>query len=44
MALTEDVIEGRDDEGTKEVYAMFADLHKCYDQVWRDDLYFALYP
>ena len=43
MALTEDVIEGRDDEGTKEVYAMFADLHKCYGQVWRDGLYFALY-
>jgi hypothetical protein len=43
MALTEDVIDGRDDEGTKEFYAMFADLHKCYDQVWRDGLYFALY-
>ena len=25
------------------VYALFADIHKAYDQVWRDGLYFALF-
>ena len=43
MAMMEDVIDGRDVQGTREAFAMFADLHKCYDQVWRDGLYLALY-
>ena len=43
MAMIEDVVEGRDMQGTREAFAMFADLHKCYDQVWRDGLFLALY-
>ena len=27
----------------KPVYTLFADVHKAYDQVWREGLYFALY-
>ena len=43
MAMVEDVIDGKDGQNTKEAFAMFADLHKCYDQVWRDGLFLALY-
>ena len=27
----------------KHVHAFFADVHKAYDQVWREGLYYALY-
>ena len=30
MAMVEDVIDGKDKQHTKEAFAMFADLHKCY--------------
>ena len=31
------------DKKTRGVYALFADVHKEYDQVWREGLYFILY-
>ena len=43
VAMGEDVLHKKDVENTGEMYAMFADLHKCYDQVWRDGLYLSLY-
>lgn len=36
------VIEDAMDAGTG-AYALFADVHKAYDQVWRDGLYLSLY-
>ena len=35
-----DVPDGEDSAGA---YALFADVAKAYDQVWRDGLYLALY-
>ena len=35
-----DVPDGEDSAGA---YALFADVAKAYDQVWRDRLYLALY-
>ncbi len=37
-----DVIEDSMDAGG-EACALFADVHKAYDQVWRDGLYLGLY-
>ena len=39
--MAEDCVEGRGrygQPGTDGIYAMFADVHKAYDQVWRDGL------
>ena len=43
MELIEDSCEGRDGQVQKEVYALFADVSKAYDQVWRSGLYSLLY-
>ena len=37
------VEQGMEDSPTGEVFAMFADVSKAYDQVWRDGLYLMLY-
>ena len=39
MELIEDSCEGRDGQVQKDVYALFADVSKAYDQVWRSGLY-----
>ena len=44
MAKMEDCLEVRDGTSCMEgVYALFADQHRCYDQVWRNGLYYALF-
>ena len=45
LSMVEDCLEGRDNDSLplKECYALFADIHKAFDQVWRDGLYCALY-
>ena len=37
------VVQGMEDSPDGEVFAMFADVSKAYDQVWRDALYLMLY-
>ena len=41
--VLEDCMEGRDGHASKGVYALFADVSKAYDQVWRDGLFLILY-
>ena len=44
LDMTEESLEGKDEPNKeKGLYAMFADVHKAYDQVWRDGLYLTLY-
>ena len=43
MELIEDSCESPDGQVQKEVYALFADVSKAYDQVWRSGLYSLLY-
>ena len=43
VKLLEDCSEGRDGHQDKGVYALFANVSKAYDQVWRSGLYTLLY-
>ena len=42
MSMAEDAMEQGEENGSG-MFAMFADAHKAYDQVWRDALYLILY-
>ena len=43
-ATMEDCIEGRDEDDEADgAFALFADVQKAYDQVWRSGLYLSLY-
>jgi len=43
QTIMEECIEGGDGDGEEGAFALFADVHKAYDQVWRSGLFLSLY-